>query len=157
MEEYNNEKYKKLENVEALFKKVNCFGNEYNYCFGAAIPQSVLSVTLLSMGGAIGGLVEANRQKNKLHSFIVNKYEKGICLIPLYLDNKSITQIDIDGYIDIKNEEIESVKIKSVDFSWKKLTITLKDERKYVMHVIKKNKAFPWHKNNFQSFMNIYK
>lgn len=157
MEIFNNEKYQKLENVEDLFKKVNCFGNEYNYCFGAAIPKSILSVTFLSMGGAIGGLLEANRQKNKLHSFIVNKYEKGICLIPLYLDNKGITQMDIDGYIDLRNEEIESVKIKSVDFSWKKVTITLKDERKYVMHVIKKNKAFPWHKDNFQSFMDIYK
>lgn len=156
MEIFSNEKHQQLENVEDLFKRVNCFGNEYNYCFGAAVSQSVLSVTLLSMGGAIGGLLEANRQKNKLHSFIVNKYEKGICLIPLYLDNKDVTYMDIDGYIDLKNEEIESVKIKSVDFSWKKVTITLKDERKYGMHVIKKNKAFPWHKDNFQKFMDVY-
>ena len=72
MEIFNNGKYKELENVEALFKKVSGFGNEYNNCFGAAVPQSVLSTTLLSMGGAIGSLIAANRQKNKLNSFIVN-------------------------------------------------------------------------------------
>lgn len=156
MEEYNNEKYQQLENVENLFKKVNCYGDEYNYCFGASVPKSVLSVTFLSMGGAVGGLIEANRQKNKLNSFIVNKNEKEICLIPILLDNKGVMQIDIDGYIDIKNEEIENVQIKSVDFSWKKVTITLKDKRKYVMHVAKKIKGFNYHKGNFQKFMDIY-
>ena len=30
MEEYNNEKYMLLENVENLFKRINRFGNEYN-------------------------------------------------------------------------------------------------------------------------------
>lgn len=156
MEIINNEKYQKLENVEDLFKEVNCFGDEYNYCFGATVPQSVLSTTLLSMGGAIGGLISANIQKNKLNGFIVNKYEKGICLIPLYLDDKSNTLIDKSGYIDIKNEEIESVTIKFADISWKKVTIKLKDERKFVMHVIKNNRAFSWHKGNFQKFMEIY-
>ena len=157
MEVFNNEKYQKLENVEELFKKVNCFGNEYNYCFGAAIPQSVLSTTLLSTGGAIGGLIAHNIQKNKLHSFIVNKYEKGICLIPLYSDDKSNTLMDLDGYIDINNEEIASITIKFADISWKKVTITLKDERKIIMNVIKNNKAFKWHKNNFQRFIELYK
>ena len=135
---------------------MNCFGDEYNYYFGAAVPKSVLSVTLLSMGGAIGGLIEANRQKNQLNSFFVNKHEKGICLIPIVLDHKGVMQVDIDNFIDIKNEEIESVTIKSVDFSWKKVTITLKDQRKYVMHVVKKNKGFEFHKGNFQKFMEIY-
>lgn len=156
MEEYSNEKYQQLKNVENLFKRINCFGNEYNYCFGTSVPQSVLSVTLLSMGGAVGGLIEANRQKNKLNGFIVNKNEKGICLIPMYLDNKRTMQIDIDGYIDIKNDDIESVKIKSVDFSWKKVTITLRNQKKYVMHVVKKIKGFDYHKGNFQKFMDIY-
>lgn len=156
IEEYDNEKYKDLENVENLFKRINCFGDEYNYCFGASVPQSVLSITLLSMGGAVGGLIEANRQKNKLNGFLVNKNEKEICLIPLVLDSKRVMQIDIDGYIDIKNENIESVKIKSVDFSWKKVTITLNDQKKYVMHVAKKIKGFDYHKGNFQKFMDIY-
>lgn len=108
------------------------------------------------MVGAVGGLIEANRSKNKLNSFIVNKNERGICLIPIYIDNKRVMQIDLDGYIDIKNEDIESVKITWIDLSWKKVTITLKDQRKYVMHVAKKIKRFDYHKGNFQKFMALY-
>ena len=44
MEEYNNEKYMLLENVENLFKRINRFGNEYNYCFDTFKPQSALGV-----------------------------------------------------------------------------------------------------------------
>lgn len=156
MEEYKNEKYQQLENVEDLFRRINGAGDEFNYCFGASVPPSLLSTTLLSMGGAVGGLIEAKRQKNKLTGFIVNKNEKGICLVPLVLDSVGVMQLDTEGYLDIKNEEIESVKIKSVDFSWKKVTITLHDQRKIVMHVAKKIKGFDFHKGNFQKFMEIY-
>lgn len=65
--------------------------------------------------------------------------------------------MDLDGYIDIKNEEIANVTIKFADISWKKVTITLKDERKFVMNDIKNNKTFAWHKGNFQRFMELYK
>lgn len=50
MEEYNNEKYKHLGNVENLFKRINRFGNEYNYCFGTFIQPSALPIAL----GAVG-------------------------------------------------------------------------------------------------------
>lgn len=66
MEEYNNEKYKELENVENLFKKINRYGNEYNYCFGTFIPPSVLSIAIGQMG-AVGGIINYNRQKNSIH------------------------------------------------------------------------------------------
>lgn len=59
MEEYNNEKYMLLENVENLFKRINRFGNEYNYCFGTFKPQSALPISL----GAVGGLIEVAKQK----------------------------------------------------------------------------------------------
>lgn len=39
MEEYNNEKYMILKNVENLFKRVKRYGEEYNYCFGTFIPH----------------------------------------------------------------------------------------------------------------------
>jgi len=51
MEEYNNETYIVLENVENLFKRINRFGNEYNYCFGTFKPQSALPIAL----GAVEG------------------------------------------------------------------------------------------------------
>lgn len=46
MEEYNSEKYMALENVEDLFKRINRFRNEYNYCFDTFKPQSALPIIL---------------------------------------------------------------------------------------------------------------
>ena len=100
MEEYSNEKYMVLENVENLFKGINRFGNEYNYCFGTFKPQSALPIAL----GAVGGLIEVAKQKNNISGYFVNKNENEICLIPIILDDHRVMQIDINGYIDIKPE-----------------------------------------------------
>lgn len=153
MEEYNNEKYKNLENVENLFKRINRYGNEYNYCFGTFIPQSVLPIVL----GAVGGLIETTRQKNNIRGYIVNKNEREICLIPLILDDNRVMQIDTDGYIDIKPENIKSVKIKNEDFIYKRIIITLNDKTKYVMMAAKNIKGFDYHKENLNKFNEMYK
>lgn len=153
MEEYNNEKYKHLENVEDLFKRINRFGNEYNYCFGTFTPPSALPIAL----GAVGGLIEATRQKKNISGYFVNKNEREICLIPIILDDNRVMQIDIDGYIDIKPEDIKSVKVKNEDFIYKRITITLNDKTKYVMTTAKKIKGTDYHKNNLNKFIEIYK
>ena len=95
MEEYNNEKYMVLENVENLFKRINRFGNEYNYCFSTFKPQSALPIAL----GAVGGLIEVAKQKNNISGYFVNKNENEICLIPVILDDHRVMQIDINGVI----------------------------------------------------------
>lgn len=155
MKEYDNEKYKNLENVENLFKRIKRFGNEYNYCFGTFIPPSLSSITLSSMG-IVGGIIEATRQKNKVTGYIVNKNEKEICLIPLVIDDNRVMQIDIDGFIDIKPEDIKSIKIKNEDFVYKVITIILNDKTKYVMKTAKKIKGFDYHKDNLKKFIEIY-
>lgn len=155
MEEYNNEKYKELENVENLFKKINRYGNEYNYCFGTFIPPSVLSIAIGQMG-AVGGIINYNRQKNSIHGYIVNKNEKGICLIPIIIDDNKVMQIDIDGYIDIKPEDINTIKIKNEDFKYKVITIILNDKTKYVLKTAKKIKGFDYHEPNLKKFIEIY-
>lgn len=152
MEKYNNEKYKHLENVEALFKRINHFGNEYNYCFGTFIPMSVLPLAL----GAVGGLIEAKRQKNHIHGYIVNKNENEICLIPLLLDNHNDMLIDIDGHIVIQPKDMKSIKIKNEDFIYKRITITCNDNTKYVMKTAKNMKGFDYHKDNLNKFIEIY-
>lgn len=155
MEEYDNEKYKKLENVENLFKRINRFGNEYNYCFGTFIPPSLLSISLMSIG-AVGGIIEATRKKKNINGYIVNKNERQICLIPLVIDDNKVMQIDIDGFIDIKPEEIKSIKIKNEDFAYKVITIILNDKTKYLMKTAKKIKGFDYHKDNLKKFIEIY-
>ena len=153
MEEYNNEKYMMLENVENLFKKINRFGNEYNYWFGTFKPRLLLPVAF----GAVGGLMEAAKQKNNITGYFVNKNENEICLIPVILDDNKVTQIDINGYIDIKPEDIKSVKAKNEDFIYKKIIITLNDKTKYVMNCAKKIKGASYHQENLNKFIENYK
>lgn len=153
MEEYNNEKYMLLENVENLFKRINRFGNEYNYCFDTFKPQSALPIVL----GAVGGLIEVAKQKNNISGYFVNKNENEICLIPVILDDHRVMQIDINGYIDIKPEEIKKIIIKNEDFIYKRITIILNDGTKYVMNSAKKIKGANYHQENLNKFIEIYK
>ena len=152
MEEYNNEKYMILENVENLFKRINRFGNEYNYCFGTFVPQSALPIAL----GTVGGLIEAARQKNNVSGYFVNKNEREICLIPVITDDNRVMQIDIDGYIDIKPEDIKNIKLKNEAIIYKRITITLNYKTKYVMTTAKKIKGSNYHKENVKRFIEMY-
>lgn len=142
-------------NVENLFKRINRFGSEYNYCFGTFIPPTLSSIAL-SLMGAVGGIIEATRQKSNLTGYFVNKNEREICLIPVILDDNRIMQIDIDEFIDIRPEDIKSIKIKNEDFIYKVITITLNDKTKYVMKTAKKIKGADYHKDNLKKFIEIY-
>lgn len=152
MEEYNNDKYMILENVENLFKRIKRFGNEYNYCFGTFVPQSALPVAL----GAVGGLIEAARKK-KVSGYFLNKNEREICLIPLISDDNKQLIIDLNGYIDIRPEAMKKIKIKNEDFIYKRITIVLNDGTKYIMNAAKKIKGADYHQENLQRFIDIYK
>lgn len=101
--------------------------------------------------------MEAARQKNNITGYFVNKNENEICLIPVILDDNRVMQIDIDGYIDIKPEDIKSVKIKNEDFIYKRITITLNDKTKYVMNCVKKIKGANYHQENLNKFIENYK
>lgn len=68
----------------------------------------------------------------------------------------SIMQIDIDKFIDIRPEDIKSIKIKNEDFIYKVITITLNDKTKYVMKTAKKIKGADYHKDNLKKFIEIY-
>ena len=65
-------------------------------------------------------------------------------------------QIDIDGYIDIKPEDIRNIKIKNENFIYKRITITLNDKTKYVMTTAKKIKGSDYHKENVKKFIEMY-
>lgn len=152
MEEYNNEKYMILENLENLFKRINRFGNEYNYCFGTFVPPSALPRAL----GAVGGLIESSRKK-KISGYFLNKNEKEICLIPIIFDDNKNMMIDINGYIDIRPEDIKKIKIKNEDFIYKRITIILNDGTKYAMNSFKKFKGADYHQENLKKFIEMYK
>lgn len=137
--------------VEKYFKKVNCYG-EYNYCFTCQIEQSVLPMLF----GAVGALIENIRNK-KVMGYLFNKFDKGICLIPIVVDTLTKNKIDIDNYIFIANDDIEKVIIKNEDIVFKKIKIILKNKTKYTMRTTKKIKNIEYHETNLNKFIEMYK
>lgn len=99
---------------------------------------------------------ETARQKKNVSGYFVNKNEREIWLIPVITDDNRVMQIDIDGYIDIKPEDIKNIKIKNEDFIYKRITITLNDKTKYVMTTAKKIKGSDYHKENVKRFIETY-
>lgn len=138
----------KLENLEEYFKKVNCYG-EYNYCF---TTNSMIN----NMFGAIGALISIKKNKNVM-GYLLNKNDKGICLIPIIAETINKNKIDIDNYIFIKEEEIDKVTIKNEEIGFKKIIILLKDKTKYVLKTPKKVIKREYHKVNLDKFIEFYK
>lgn len=112
------------------------------------MPPSLLPNVL----GILGAIIESEKQDNTT-GYFVNKTEKEVCLIPLIVDDNKVIQIDIDNYIDIKPEDIKNIKIKTEDFMYKRITITLNDGTKYKMVTAKKIKGVEHHKTNLNKFI----
>lgn len=137
-----------LENLEEYFKRVNCYG-KYNYCFTCQMDSSILPILF----GIVGAVIEIRKNK-KIMGYLFNKFDKGICLIPIVGDTLTKNKIDIDNYIFIKEDEIEKIIIKNEDFIFKKIKIILKDKKKYIMKTPKKIKNINYHEENLNKFIN---
>lgn len=151
-EEFNNEKYNSIESIEAVFKRINRFSSQYNYCFATFIPQAVLPTIL----GIFVGIIDKFKQ-DKITGYFVNLNDRGICLIPLVVDDDKKIQIDFYGYIDIKAEDIKKIKIKTENFNFKRITIKLNNHTKYVMVTAKKIKGVIRHEENLNKFIELVK
>lgn len=141
--------YDTLEKVEEYFKKVNCYGEKYNYCFGCGTIQNMYF-------GVLGVLISNKINKN-IMGYLLNKNEKGICLIPIVIDTFTKNKIEIDNYIFIPDNDIDKVVIKNEDISFKRIKIILKDKTKYILKTPKKIKNVDYHTDNLNKFMGIYK
>lgn len=142
------EDLKILENLEKYFKGVNCYG-EYNYCFSCSTMQ-------YNMFGAIGALISIKKNK-KIMGYLLNKNEKGICLIPIVAETLNRNKIDVEGFIFINNDEIDKVIIKNEELGFKMIKILLKDKTKYVLKTPKKVIKKDYHKINLDKFIELYK
>lgn len=138
----------KLENIEEYFKKINCYGN-YNYCFICNTIQS-------NLFGAIGALISI-KKNNNIMGYLLNKNDKGICLIPIIAETLSKNKISLDNYIFINEEEIAEVIIKNEEIGFKKIKIVLKNQTKYVLKTPKRVIKRDYHKINLDKFIEIYK
>lgn len=145
------EDFNTLENLEEYFKKVNCYG-EYNYCFTCQMEQSILPILF----GAVGAIIEMKRNKNVM-GYLFNKFDKGICLIPIVSDTLTKNKVDIDNYIFIDNNDIEKVIAKNEDIVYKKIKIILKNKKRYTMRTLKKIKNIEYHEINLNNFLSMCK
>lgn len=142
--------FKELANLEKYFKNVNCYGN-YNYCFTCQLESSVLL-----MFGVVGALIEMKKNK-KVMGYLFNQTDTGICLIPIIADTLTKNKIDQENYQFIKQDDIAKVIIKNEDFVFKKIKIILKNQKKIVLKTSNKLKGAPYHENNLNKFIELYK
>ncbi len=137
-----------LENLEEYFKKVNCFGTD-NCCFTCSTVQA-------TQFGLIGALISIKKNK-KVMGYLLNKNEKGICLIPIVMETFNKNKIDLDNFIFIEDSDIDKVIIKNEEIGFKRITILLKDKTKYVLKTPKKIIKADYHKINLERFIEMYK
>lgn len=140
-----------LEAIEEYFKKVNCYGNEYNYCFASQLEPSILP----ALFGVAGAAISTVKNK-KIMGYLFNKNEKGICLIPIVADTLTKNKIELDSYKFILDEEIESIKIKKIDFVYYNIKIKLKDKTKYNLRCLAKIKDVSYHEKNVKGLVDMY-
>ena len=142
------EKNNTKEDLKNLFKKINCYGEKYNYCFECATIQNMYF-------GAIGVLISIKKNKNVM-GYLLNQTEKGITLIPIVKETMNKSKIEEQNYIFIPQNKIETVKITNEEINFKRIVISLKDGTKYKMKTIKKTKKNPEHNQNVNRFIDMY-
>lgn len=67
--------------IEKYVKEANFYG-EYNYCFIVEKEDTITDAILMCFG-AIGGAISGAKKAKGRTSYILNKNEKGIGIIPI--------------------------------------------------------------------------
>ncbi len=142
-----------LEKTEKYVKEANCYG-EYNYCFIVEKEDTITDAILMCFG-AIGGAISGAKKAKGITSYILNKNEKGIGIIPIEKNGKEQC-VATSKALFLKNEDIDKVKIK-YDTIGKLIKIKMKDKTKYGFKTFIKIKNIPYHEENLKKFMEYYK
>lgn len=138
-----------LEMIQNCFKQINCYGEE-NICFSCQPPKSFF--------GMLGKKTNYPfLQHRKIKGYILNNFEKGICLIPIVVESKKHTRFDIENYVLFSHEEIETVTFKTEDYSYIIIDILLKDENKIRLKTPNRVKPHLYHEENVYAFIQKYK
>lgn len=161
------EQFNTIDAVSKLFESINCVGEENCY-FVSYVDINASNPVLLGgiLGGAVGafaaGMVAGMEQN--ANGYIINQMEKGIALIPLNstgIGNNIKKMIpNTNSYMYFGQSEIKSIKIKRaylISAVVKKVRIELTDGKKFNLLVNVKEKYVPYHKENFEKFMQKYK
>ena len=159
--------YNTYEEVNEIFRKVNCIGNDNCFFVTYKNPNS----TSAAMFGAVGGLVSgmANAMSDdieKSEGFIINLTEQGLGLIPL--KNKGMQMVinvakmepQLDKFLFVPNDKIEFIEVKNFNFLNKKLQkVNIKIQGLKTLYQVAriKEKDIAYQEDNVTKLMEKYK
>lgn len=167
MEEFNT-----LEKVKKLFDEKECTGstNCYFICYRDTSKQALAYGTFGALGGALAAIstfsqAAADAMENA-DGYLFNWTENGIGIFPLnckgamFTVNPSKMHIQHEGYVFIKNEDIENILVKNFNIfnsKIKKIKITFKDGKtKMELMAQVTEKLIPYQQENFAKFIEKY-
>ncbi len=161
-------KFNTLEEAMEIFRKVNCVGSDN--CIFTIYKDPNVDAAKYAMFGAVGGAIAAmssgpQEWLEKEQAFLVNQTESGLGLIPLkskaqMVINVSKMEPQLDKYVFIPNETIESVEIKNFNFLNKKIQkVYIKISGRNILKEVAKvkDKDIEYQEANFARFMSRYK
>ena len=161
--------FKTLEGAMEIFKSLNCIGNEncIFVTFKDTNREGLKYGALGAVGGAIAGAAASfsNGMLEGIQGFdgmLINLTEAGLAIIPLsqkgvkWTMNIEKMEPQLDRFVFVANENIESIIIKNFSFlnkKTKKVKIKLKDGM--VLHQLARvaEKSIPYQEGNFSRFM----
>lgn len=151
MEEFNT-----TEKIKGLFEKNGLAGQSNSYFI------LYKDTTASSLGGLAAGI--ENGMEFPYDAVLVNRTENGLEFILLVVDGVVWNFVKLEKLhlknnetISIKNEDIESVKIKKyalLNSSKKKIAIKLKSGKTYNFYANVKEPSLPYHDEGFDKFTN---
>lgn len=149
MEEFNT-----IEKVHDLFESVEGLGNE-NLFFVTCQDKQKVSGMVAGMEYPYDGL-------------LINASEKGIGMFYLKagalsglitLATPSKMKLDKENYVFIPAEDIKEIKVKNfalLNSKTKRIEINTVDGKSHKLYARVEEKDFPYHKENFTSFIEKY-
>ena len=154
-----------LEKVKKLFEDLNLNGQNNTYFFAFKDTSSTGAAVL---GGAAGALANGmvNGMEYPYDAVLVNKTENGIAMIFLEMEGLALVykiekmHLKNNEYVFIKNENIKEILVKKyalLNSTKKKIIIKTNDKKVYRLFANVNEPMLPYHKENFEKFMNQYK
>ena len=167
--------------VMEIFRNLNCNGNS-NCIFVTFKDTSIQGVKYglaggavgAGLGGVIGGAMAATSSfangvlegLEGSDGLLINWTENGLGVVPLVSNGLQLT-LNMDkmeprpeGFVFIKNEDIESIIVKNFSFINKKsqkVKIKLNSGKTFHLMARLTEKNIPYHEGNFTKFMSTYK
>ena len=161
--------FKTIDGAMEIFKSLNCIGNEncIIVTFKDTNREGFKYGALGAVGGAIAGAAASfsNGMLEGIQGFdgmLINLTEAGLAIIPLsqkgvkWTKNIKKMEPQLDRFVFVANENIESIIIKNFSFlnkKTKKVKIKLKDGM--VLHQLARvaEKSIPYQEGNVSRFM----